>query len=115
MLTSGLEVDSDKLKEALANMTKVWEDAFAQISEEIRDKPLAKEILWNPDHQITNMLLYLYTLDNMLFQELNKGSREGDKAKIDTLGPYAAALAKIFAGAAIERTDISELKNRIEN
>lgn len=61
------------------------------------------------------MLTYLYTFDNFLFVELNKGSKEGDTAKIDTLGPYALAFGRIIAYAARERTDLDAgLKKKIE-
>ena len=75
------------------------------------------------------LLTYLYTLgkynlililtffftDNFLFVELNKGSKEGDTSKIDTLGPYAMAFGVIIVGAARNRTDIDlDLKNKIE-
>lgn len=115
VLTSGLEEDSEKLNEALDNIQKVWENVFAEIPLEERDQPLTVEILCNPEHPIVLMLLYLYTLDNFLFIELNKGSREGDMGKIDTLGPYAAALGRIFFGnAALKRTDIPDLKYKLE-
>ena len=67
-----------------------------------------------PNHPMTQLYLYLYTLDTWLFQELNKGSREGDTTKIDTLGPYAFALMKIIKNAANNRTDITELKKKLE-
>ena len=74
------------------------------------------------------LLTYLYTLgkqshfdsnffftDNFLFVELNKGSKEGDAGKIDTLGPYARAFGRIIYRAARNRTDIdADLKNKIE-
>ena len=53
-------------------------------------------------------------IDNFLFVELNKGSKEGDTAKIDTLGPYAKAFGAIIAGAAEERTDDPVLKKKME-
>ena len=50
-----------------------------------------------------------------MFVELNKGSKEGDTSKIDTLGPYAKAFGVIINMAAKNRTDIdADLKNKIE-
>ena len=50
-----------------------------------------------------------------MFVELNKGSKEGDAGKIDTLGPYATAFGFIINAAARNRTDIdADLKNKIE-
>lgn len=63
---------------------------------------------------MTILILYLYTLDNFLFLELNKGSREGDQSKIETLGPYAAVFGSIIRSAPRHRTDIPDLKNKLE-
>ena len=61
------------------------------------------------------MCLYLYTISGWLFAELNKGSREGDQAKVDTLGPFAQTFGKIIGGAtAMKRTDIAEMKDLLE-
>lgn len=45
---------------------------------------------------------------------MNKGSREGDTQKIETLGPFAAAFGRIIATTAMERTDIGDLKQKLE-
>ena len=85
----------------MANIITVWKDIiFAHIPESDRDKPLTAKALDNPKHPATVLILYLYTLDNFLFVELNKGSKEGDTAKIDTLGAYATAFGYILANAA---------------
>ena len=63
---------------------------------------------------MVNLALYLYSLDNFLFVELNKGSREGDMSKIDTLGPYAAVLGEIIYNTARNRTDIDDLRHKLE-
>ena len=109
-----MDEESEEFKQALENKNEVWEGYFAEIPEELRDIPLSYKIMRDPYHPISQLCLYLYTLDTWLFQELNKGSREGDTAKIDTLGPYAAALKQIVIGAAKRRTDIPELKNKLE-
>jgi|ERR1711971_631336 len=60
------------------------------------------------------MILYLYTIDSWLVFELNSGSREGDQAKVNTLGPYARAFGKVTSFAAEYRTDIPEMKKLLE-
>ena len=63
ILNSGLEEDSDALKEALANIVEVWDEyLFGQIPENERDSPLTKEILEDPTHPVVILLTYLYTL-----------------------------------------------------
>ena len=51
------------------------------------NKQLTYDKLYEPKSPIVELSLYLYSLDHFLFVELNKASREGDMAKIDTLGP----------------------------
>ena len=45
---------------------------------------------------------------------LNSGSKEGDQAKMETLGPYAKAFGTIIEGAAMGRTDIPAMKKLLE-
>ena len=64
---------------------------------------------------MTQLLLYLYTIDSWLAFEINSGSREGDSSKVDTLGPFAYAFGAIIDSACRFRKDISDLKETIEN
>ena len=41
--------------------------------------------------------------------EMNSGSKEGDQAKVDTIGPFAYAFGLIIELAARNRTDINPL------
>jgi hypothetical protein len=77
------------------------------------DKPLERSELGNPDHPVTNLLLYLQTIESFLYIYLNNSfSISGDE--IDTLGPYASAFGVIMSRTAKERKDIPVLKNKIE-
>ena len=98
------------------NIIEVWHKyLFDHIPDKDRDIPLTEEILKDPTHPVPSLLTYLYTLDLFLFQELNKGSKEGDMAKVDTLGPYAAAFGEVITYAAMKRTDLdTNLKQKIE-
>ena len=63
---------------------------------------------------MTELLLYLYSLDVWLFRQINSGSREGDQSKVDTLGPYAKAFGNIVANTAKYRKDIAATKKLLE-
>ena len=64
---------------------------FDDITDYDHNTDLTAEILYDPTSQITITLLTLYTNDSWLFKEVNSGSKEGDQAKVDTLGPFARA------------------------
>lgn len=63
---------------------------------------------------MTNLLLYLQTVESFLYIDLNLSSLSGDSSSTDTLGAYASALAVIMSRTAKERKDIPHLKNKIE-
>ena len=42
------------------------------------DKPLTTKILSNPNHNITNHILYLYSMESFIYGELNRASRDKD-------------------------------------
>ena len=65
-----------------------------------RNKPLTTEIACDPNHPITRACLFYYTSETFLYKVLNESSRNGDKTRISTLGPYAQILNEIvnFAG-----------------
>ena len=46
------------------------------------DKPLTQKILSNPDHAIVKHILYLYSMESFIYEDLNKCCREKDKSKI---------------------------------
>ena len=39
------------------------------------DMPLTQEILSNPLHNITKHILYLYSMESFIYEELNRASR----------------------------------------
>ena len=116
-------------QEALDGLQDAWFSYFAELPQKIKyaknkwsketsqidhDTPLPAEILRNPDHQVTQLFLYLFTIDSLLNFELNSGLREGDLSKIDTLGPFAMVFGQIMAEASNRRTDIPEIKELLE-
>ena len=60
------------------------------------DTPLSKEILSDPTHKITKLLLYIYTMECFIYTDLNRACREQDQSKIQYYGAYAAALSYIL-------------------
>ena len=63
------------------------------------DEPLTTKILSNPDHNITKHILYLYSMESFIYEELNRASRDKDKSKIKYYGAYAATLSYIIYSA----------------
>ena len=111
-------------------MCEAWESYFEELGPIIKgkesklyggkeveinhDTPLNDSYLYNPDHPVSQTMLYLYTIDSWLFSVLNSGSKEGDQAKMETLGPYAYAFGGIIECAAKRRTDIPAMKKLLE-
>ncbi len=49
----------------------------------------------DPESPITKMILCLYSMETFLYTEINRASRDKDKSKISTLGPYSFVLSWI--------------------
>lgn len=73
-----------------------------------REAPLTYEILNDPSHPVTTLLLRLYSFECFLYGTLNKAQRFGDQSKVQSLGPYAHALNWIMEYAGDKRRDIEE-------
>lgn len=70
------------------------------------DKPLTSKILSNPDHKIVKLILFIYSMESFVYQDLNRASRLKDQSKIKFYGAFAAALSFILYSASKNRTDI---------
>ena len=110
--TSGLEEGSSEFEEAVKNLTETWESQiFGWIPDIDMDAPITEEVIDDPDHEVSQFILWLYTIDaQYIYADLNKGSKEGDMAMIETLGAYAALFGRIIMHSAKKRKDIAELK-----
>ena len=97
--TSNLDPSSESFKVAYEGKCKAWDAIFDEITDTNHDEVLTDSILLNPDHSVSKLLLFLYTTDSWIPYEVNSGSKEGDVAKVDTLGPYARAFARIIDAA----------------
>ena len=60
------------------------------------DKPLTPKILSNPNHKITQHILYLYSMQCFIYQNLNKACRDQKEEEIEYYGAFAAALSYIL-------------------
>ena len=63
------------------------------------NKPLTSAILSNPNHKFTQRILYLYSMECFIYEELNRASRSKDASKIKYYGAFAAALSHIISSA----------------
>jgi hypothetical protein len=103
----GLPEHSQLLIVAQNNICQTWEHMLNTADVPDRDQPLTKEILVDPKHPVTKLLLYVYTIECYVYRTLNQASREADKTKVHTLGPYAQALYVIVTYAAKNRDDVN--------
>ena len=70
------------------------------------DKPLTPKILSDPYHKVVQQLIYIYSMQSFIFEDLNRVCREKDRSKIKFYGAFAAALSFIINCAN---------RNRVEN
>lgn len=84
-----------------ANYGRTWKKLFHLSNIGHIDKPLAPEVLANPNSEITKQILYLYSMECFIYPDLNRASRTKDKSKIKYYGAFAAALSYViyFANA----------------
>ena len=59
------------------------------------DQPIKMKDASDPDSELTKLMLILYSMETFLFAEINRASRDKDKSKISTLGPYSFVLSWI--------------------
>ena len=57
-------------------------------------------------------MLYMYSLEPPIYYFLNKASRNMDRSKLDTLGPYASVLAAILACESDDKRDDAMKKGK---
>lgn len=64
--------------------------------------------LYDPYHPVSNLIVYIYQMENFAYHELNRACRYKIESKINTLGPWAAALGETIRGAQTYRTDLDK-------
>ena len=71
------------------------------------DKPLTPKILTNSSHPTVKHIMYLYTMESFIYEDMNRASRDKDSTKIKYYGAFAAALSYIiYNGSQNKRTRV---------
>ena len=76
--------------------TSNWKLLFDMANLGDLEAPLTTKILSDPEHAITRHILYIYSMESFIYEELNRASRKKDESKIQYYGAYAAALSFII-------------------
>ena len=75
-------------------------------------EPLNHVDLFNPNKEVTQNILYIFSLETFLYKAINAASKQQDESKIETLGPFARVLSWIVLAAEKNKTyDIEVLPN----
>ena len=83
-----------------------WKFLFELAALEDLDKPLTVKILSDPSHKIVQLILYIYSMESFIYQDLNRATRDKDKSRIKFYGAFAAALSFILYSATKNRADL---------
>ena len=70
------------------------------------NQPLSYKILFDPDHPVTQTLIYIHSMETFIYKDLKKASLNKDITKVKTLGPYALVMGRI-----LNRSLFKKLKN----
>ena len=82
-----------------ATMKEVWEQIFAGAEFDSPEQPIKNNDFCDPFSKVTKGILYIYAMETFIYFALNEATRNFDKTKIATLGPFALALGRIIWGA----------------
>ena len=79
---------------------KNWEFLFelADLNYDI-EKPLTPKVLSTPSHNVVTYLIYLYSMESFIYDEMNRCCRNKDINQIKHFGAFAAALSYIIDNA----------------
>ena len=67
--------------------------------EEDMDKPLTPKVLSDPTHKVVKHIMYIYSMESFIYEDLNRVCREKDTSKIKYYGAFAACLSFIIYSA----------------
>ena len=77
-----------------------WKYLFDLAKKEYNiETPLTPKILSDPENCITRHLVYLYSMESFIYQDMNEAIRKKEVSKIKFYGAYAAALSYIIYSA----------------
>ena len=60
------------------------------------DKPLTPKILSNPNHDVVKHIMFIYSMQSFVYEDLNRVCREKDRSMIKFYGAFAAVLSFII-------------------
>ena len=68
---SGCPEGSQMLQEAIDNICATWKQMLDLVTDLDKDKPLDDDILDNPKHPVTQLMLTIYSLETFVYKSLN--------------------------------------------
>ena len=89
---------------------------FTGLSQGDVDQCLRHQDLNDPQHHVTQAILFIYSLETFIPNAISQANMEKDDSKVDSLGPIALALRSIVHGAQAIRTiqdKVSPIKEKI--
>ena len=72
-----------------------------------KDEPIQENTYSNPNNPFVRFILYLFSMETFIKDEVFRAQSKGDLTKCETLGPYLIVLNQIFAASPRNRTDIN--------
>lgn len=76
------------------------------------DIALTADILQNrPEHPVVQTILYIYSMETVLPESIDRASRIKDESTLPTLGPFVLALVHILSGANRDRKNLKVKPN----
>ena len=90
-------MDETEIEKNIENYKYAWKAIF-QIGTQGFDlnQPLTGEILKDPDHPVTQTLIYIHSMETFIYGDMKKASLNKDITKVKTLGPYASVIGEIL-------------------
>ena len=67
------------------------------------NQPINPEKLHDPDHPVTQIMVYIHSMETFIYKDLKKASLNKDITKVKTLGPYAYVLGEILNKALFQK------------
>ena len=95
------------LYEAQLNIKESWLQILNLIEDTDKNAYLTDQILENPRSSVTQVMLYIFSMECFLQKSLYDAIKYSDESKVDTLGPYAHVMSIIVREAGVNRSDIS--------
>ena len=93
-----------KVEGAIKNLNTTWDKIiFGLFPPNQRTQPIERKLdpnnnreaispLADPEHPLTQLILWIYTIEGFIYSAMNTASRNGDESRIPTLGPYSLVL-----------------------